>query len=190
MPDQRFEFVQLLVVDRVAIEQVHHQCRGRSLKRAVEKTLRQAPSDFIARYTWTENKCASAMCVPDKTLTFHDAQQTLHGLVIRRRARAQSVDDVFDCAVPQIPENIQDQQFGISGEAPSGYRTRFAASYSSKESKTAESWRQSPSSFRARLNSRALRSLGPSRALSKCSASGLTSKIEATSTNRFAGGLI
>src|SRR5580693_4788458 len=124
MPDQRFEFVQLLVVDRVAIEQVHHQCRGRSLKRAVEKTLRQAPSDFIARYAWTENKCASARCVPDKTLTFHDAQQTLHSFVIRRRARAQSVDDVFDCAVPQIPEDIQDQQLSISGQVPSGYRTR------------------------------------------------------------------
>src|ERR1700751_3566104 len=188
MPNQRFEFVQLLVVDRVAIEQVHHQCRGRSLKRAVEKTLRQAPSDFIARYAWTENKGASAMRVPDKTLTFHDAQQTLHGLVIRPRPRAQSVDDVFDCAVPQIPKNVQDQQLCISGQVPSGYRTR-SPPHTRQESKTAESWRQSPSSFRARLNSRALRSLGqvvPFLVLP----SGRTSKIEATSTNHFGGGLI
>src|SRR5580700_9990193 len=124
MPNQGFEFVQLLVVDRVAIEQVHHQCGGRSLKRAVEKTLRQAPSDFIARYARTENKRASAMRVPDKTLTFHDAQQTLHGLVIRRRTRAQSVDDVLDCAVPQIPESIQDQKLRIRGQDLSGYRAR------------------------------------------------------------------
>src|ERR1700693_3183253 len=113
--NQPFEFVQLPFVHGVAIKQVHQQRRGRSPKRALEKMLCQATSDFIARYARLENKGPAALGVLDKSLSFHDAEQALYGFVIRRTARGEPADDVLDRAFSIFPQRTQYQKFRIGG---------------------------------------------------------------------------
>src|SRR6202162_3304155 len=113
--NQRFEFVQLPLVHAIAIKQVHQQRRRRSTKRALEKMLCQATSDFIARDARSENKGPGALRVLDKSLSFHDTEQALYGVVIRRTVRRQPADDVFDRAFPIFPQRTQYQKFRIGG---------------------------------------------------------------------------
>ncbi len=77
--------------------------------------LRQATSDFIARYSRPENKGPAALRVLDKSLSFHDAEQALYGFVIRRPVRGQPADDVLDRAFPIFPQRTQYQKFRIGG---------------------------------------------------------------------------